>query len=121
MTQQAKAATGQNVVMWAGDEIRLRFRVTDQDGNPTSLLGASGFWFLEDRSGAVLVTKDGTTGVTIEQNGDLWDVVVALVNADTAALVGAFPQFVRIRDADGRPLTIATGLVTIKDAPQLPA
>ena len=117
MAAQATAATGQNVVMWAGDQIDIRVPIRGSSGEPVALPGAAGHYYIE-RNGDVVLHKSGA-GVTIENDAGLFTLVIALDRSDTESFSGRYDHRFRIVDGDNRLITVAVGTLQVQASPAL--
>lgn len=110
--------------MFAGNSRTLKFTVNDLDTDPTgatpkNLTGLIVQWALTRQKNGkvnptpVVVKSSPSNGVTI--TGALTgQCEVALVEADTDALLGDFYQELELDDGLGNTLVVATGAVLIK-------
>lgn len=83
-------ATGQNIVLWAGDDLILRFTIKDAAGAPVDLTGASAKWRLTKnaltRTGSnILLEKSSANSQQIwfDHPSTFWRVFVKLLPVDT--------------------------------------
>lgn len=109
------ATADQNFTMWAGEALTIRIPVTDDDGAPVALTGASLAWAIVRAHGAdALVTKtSGGGGITLEDGDGTDDVaVVALEPEDTQGLAGQFRHELAITGAQAAG--VARGIVAIE-------
>jgi hypothetical protein len=120
MSVNSTAATGQNVVMWAGDELTLRIPILGVDGLPIQLPGAVGFWYLESGS-KVTLSKDSSSGVAIALVDGTYEMTISLISADTADRSGVYEHRARVIDQNGRLETITVGRFTIQPSPGRPS
>jgi len=82
--------TSQNVVLWSGDDLIMRFTVKDKSGNPVDLAGASAKWFLAKTPNSrldanILIKKDSSDDQQIwfDHPDTFWRINVRLTPADT--------------------------------------
>lgn len=111
------AETGQDAVIYAGNNASLNLTLTDAAGEPIDLTGATLEWGWAPRDAtAATLTKSSTASAKIDitdAEGGL--ATVFIVPADTAALTGCeYRHEVRITDATGAVETLLTGIVTIR-------
>lgn len=102
--------------LYAGDDDRLEFTITQSDGSALDLTNMSIVWQLADRAaGPALITKDSANAgeiAVVDTVGGRFDVL--LDPADTADLSGSFYHEVELTDVDGNEFTVFDGRLFIK-------
>jgi hypothetical protein len=99
--------TCQDTIIWAGDDVTLRFSITDTSGSPQDMSGNTACWILQDEidSGSWLISKAAVI------SGCLVDVTIS-GSDDTATLSGTYYHELAAT-ASGSAVTLAVGTVTI--------
>ena len=101
----SRAATGQDVTVWQGEHVTLRFTIEAADSidlqNAQSLV-----WRVGD--GEVKSVDDGVTAV------EPLVVEVELTEASTGRKAGRYSHELRVIDVTGRPVTLATGRLLVQ-------
>lgn len=112
------AEENQNVSIYAGDKIFLRFPVGDGNGNPATLSAPTGVWSIargvrtEPESAPVLTKTVRWATETISAVS--WNVAyIDLLEADTLDIPGVYQHQLRITD-NSVPIVSAAGKFTIK-------
>ena len=99
----------------AGDNVLLRFAVTDEDGNPVTLTGITIHFAMAPRPFTTPVIDSAgsppTAVVTVTNNsGGLFEVEIEA--ADTAALRGVYTFEAELEDTEGDVNTVGRGRIT---------
>lgn len=112
------AEENQNVSIFAGDKVSLRFPVSDGAGAPATLSAPQGAWSIArgiktETEAARIITK--TVRFVTETIGAVaWKVAyVDLLEADTLNIPGVYQHQLRITD-NTAPIVAASGKFTIK-------
>lgn len=104
-----------------GERKYLRIKVVDAADAPLNLTGFALQWMLEDvHSGADVVLKEAATGtITLEDGDGTKDVaVIAIVAADTAALVPMAYRHALWRTDVGSEQVLCEGSALLQDVAQ---
>lgn len=99
----------------AGDSIRLRFAVTDEQGNAAIISGDTARFAIARRAGEepVIGTGDGTAVATITNpTGGLYEVTVE--PEYTLGLRGTYRFESELEDVTGNVATVARGFLTFE-------
>jgi hypothetical protein len=112
------AAENQNVSIYAGDKVSLRFPVSNGAGSPAILSAPTGVWSVaqgikSEVEAAPVLTK--TVRFVIETiSAVAWKVAyVDLLEADTLNIPGTYQHQLRISD-NATPIVAASGKFTVK-------
>ena len=105
----------QTIQIDAGETVEVRIPVENGDGTKPNLTGASARWFVgrdTNATGSDVYLRKRTSDDSIElvEVGGVWGLEFTLTGEETAALApGQHWHEAWIRDADGRPDTVASG------------
>lgn len=106
------AVEKQNFEMYSGDTKNIIINVTDSDGSPLSLDGATVVWVLKPKvySEEVTVAKRTGDGINTDSN----KIKIRLDPDDTESLSGLYYHEAEVTDAKGNVSTVTTGYIKIK-------
>jgi hypothetical protein len=109
------ATRGQNFEIYAGDSKNITVTVTNADGSPIDLTGATIKWALKKRvSSPADITKETNTNAGISVANPTTGVfLIPLKPDDTKDLSGVFYHEAEVTDGVGNVSTVLTGEVTI--------
>lgn len=107
------AKTDQDFEMFQGDDKELHVLVTDEDGMPVDLTGATVTWKMYRSFKDEATVKDITSGISIPSplNGIF---IVTLLPSDTENIFGGFFHEAQVKDIRGMVTTVMTGHIRIK-------
>lgn len=108
-------ATSVSLSYVAGNDITLEFAVTNEDGDPANIGGATPR-FVVARVGedAIISTEDATaTAVITSASSGLFEVSIDAVQ--TVGLVGTYRFQAQIEDASGDIATVSRGFMTFRE------
>ncbi|WP_026694072.1 hypothetical protein [Peribacillus kribbensis] len=105
-------ATNQSFTMMAGDSLILTVSVTDENGQPLSLTGASVKWVAKKRVNSLEndILKTSDNGVSITGS----ELKIKLDPTDTKDLSGTYYHECELTDSVGNVSTIFKGYVTVE-------
>jgi len=106
-------STQASFAMFAGDDIRFRISVQDQDTNPVDVSTATDIRFAlaNQAASTPLFTKSLSNGIFVDSANVF---MVDLVPADTEGLNGKYYFEADITNLSGNTYTVLTGYITVK-------
>jgi hypothetical protein len=108
------AETGQDITIYAGNDVALDVSLLDEAGAALDLTGTSLEWGMAERFADDAVLRKATP-VEIEVTDEVAGLAtVHLDPADTATLGGIYRHELRLTDAGGNIVTLLTGALTIR-------